>query len=112
MSHHYSLYLFLSQEFSCTDQKYDCYVIDSSGYVVLAHDNADVGRFFGTIHPHVLQSFIDKNIYEHVDVFNYQALCPLSALPDIPSNAWLFSTVRNFIIFKLCSFVNEQTCLF
>ncbi|KPI95038.1 Voltage-dependent calcium channel subunit alpha-2/delta-4 [Papilio xuthus] len=84
-------------EFSCTDQKYDCYVIDSSGYVVLAHDKDDVGRFFGVIHPHVLQSFMDKNIYEHVDVFNYQALCPLSALPDIPSNAWIFSTPFNSI---------------
>lgn len=79
--------------------KYECYVIDSSGYIVLAKDKELVGQFFGTVQKHVMQTFIEMSIYEHVEVFNYQALCPLSVLMK-KSSAWTlrtpFSLALNF----------------
>ncbi|CAH0695393.1 unnamed protein product [Spodoptera exigua] len=72
-------------------EKYDCYVIDSSGYIVLAKEKEIIGQFFGTVQKHVLQSFLELGIYDHVEVFNYQALCPLSALIK-KSNSWTLRT--------------------
>ncbi|CAG4977830.1 unnamed protein product [Parnassius apollo] len=96
-------------DFSCKDETYDCYIIDSSGYIVLARDKFDVGKFFGAVHPHIIQSFIDKNIYEHVEVFNYQALCPVSVLPNVESNAWIFNTpfntLTNFVRWVIAEWV-------
>ncbi|XP_026759265.2 voltage-dependent calcium channel subunit alpha-2/delta-4 [Galleria mellonella] len=90
------------KEFTCNGDNYDCYVIDSSGYVVLSRQKEQIGQFFGVIDSntrHVLQSFIDKSIFEHVEVFNYQALCPYYMLKQ-PNSAWTvatpFSTATNF----------------
>ncbi|XP_023935814.1 voltage-dependent calcium channel subunit alpha-2/delta-3 [Bicyclus anynana] len=63
------------------DSNYDCYVIDSSGYVVMSKDSKDVGQFFGSVGTgkhtqQVMQSFVEKNVFEYTEVFNYQALCP------------------------------------
>lgn len=87
----------LFQDFKCGD-KYDCYVVDSSGYVVLSAplNVNQVGQFFGTINLEnqlILKYFLEESIFDHVEVFNYQALCPLSILKP-PSGAWRFDTVR------------------
>ncbi|XP_045495247.1 voltage-dependent calcium channel subunit alpha-2/delta-3 [Colias croceus] len=84
-------------ELACDkDGNYDCYLIDSSGYIVVLVEETDskhnVGDFFGLVNPYVLQSFIDKNIFEYVEVFNYQALCPLSVL-SVQNSAWSFDSV-------------------
>ncbi|KAH9641729.1 hypothetical protein HF086_003855 [Spodoptera exigua] len=51
-------------------EKYDCYVIDSSGYIVLAKEKEIIGQFFGTVQKHVLQSFLELGIYDHVEPFS------------------------------------------
>lgn len=89
--------IYLFQTLSCDGMKYECYVIDSSGYIVLSMAIEEVGQFFGMVQPYVLQSFIDKKIFEHVEVFNYQALCPLSILKNAASNSWLLDAVRTYI---------------
>ncbi|XP_026738647.1 voltage-dependent calcium channel subunit alpha-2/delta-4 isoform X1 [Trichoplusia ni] len=83
-----------SNDPTCDSDKYDCYVIDSSGYIVLAKEKALVGQFFGTEQKYVLQSFLDLGIYDHVEVFNYQALCPLSVLIK-KSDSWTLRTPFN-----------------
>lgn len=56
-------------------------------------EKSDVGKFFGVIDnlSGVLQSLIDKTIFDNVEVFNYQALCP----PNLreKSNAFSLETV-------------------
>lgn len=96
--HFYSRFLELTRtswdgikELSCEGKGYECYVIDSSGYVVLARDKELVGQFFGEVNPYVMQSFLDKNIYDHVEVFNYQALCDTDLLPKT-DGAWSLQT--------------------
>ncbi|CAH0592660.1 unnamed protein product [Chrysodeixis includens] len=83
-----------SNDPTCNSDKYDCYVIDSSGYIVLAKEKEKVGQFFGTEQKYVLQSFLDLGIYDHVEVFNYQALCPLSVLIK-KSDSWTLRTPFN-----------------
>lgn len=56
-------------------------------------DKSEVGKFFGVIDDlsGVLQSLIDKAIFDNVEVFNYQALCR----PNLKekSNAFSIETV-------------------
>ncbi|XP_072941901.1 voltage-dependent calcium channel subunit alpha-2/delta-4 [Epargyreus clarus] len=82
------------------DSKYNCYLIDSSGYIVVGMEKSEVGKFFGVLYPGILQSFIDMKVFDHVEVFNYQALCPLSTIKE-KSNAWSlttpFSIATNFM---------------
>lgn len=87
-------------ELKCNEySNYDCYVIDSSGYVVMSRDSADVGQFFGSVGPgkhaqQVMQAFVDKNVFEYTEVFNYQALCPNSILDESQENcAYFIETV-------------------
>ncbi|XP_037968616.2 voltage-dependent calcium channel subunit alpha-2/delta-3 isoform X1 [Plutella xylostella] len=86
---------------SCDGKVYDCYIVDSSGYIVLSLEKAEVGQFFGVVQPYVMQSFLDTGVFEHVEVFNYQALCPVSTLSKEPSHAWSmtspFSIIGSFI---------------
>ncbi|XP_063616457.1 voltage-dependent calcium channel subunit alpha-2/delta-4-like isoform X1 [Cydia splendana] len=89
---------------SCNSSDYDCYIIDSSGYVVMSMDHEEVGQFFGVIHPLVLQSLIYKEIFEHVEVFNYQTLCPDSMLGD-PNCSWTLSTPFTLIKWLLAEFL-------
>ncbi|XP_045449056.1 voltage-dependent calcium channel subunit alpha-2/delta-3 [Melitaea cinxia] len=88
-----------NDELNCEeDGDYRCYVIDSSGYVVLSIDKSDVGKFFGVIEDlsGVLQSLIDKKIFDHVEVFNYQALCLTSTLQQT-DGAFSFDTPFNLL---------------
>ncbi|KAJ8736160.1 hypothetical protein PYW08_006816 [Mythimna loreyi] len=77
--------------------KYDCYIIDSSGYIVLAKNKKLVGKFFGVVEKHVMQSFLEMKIYDHVEVFNYQALCPFSVLIN-KSDSWTLRTPFNLAL--------------
>ncbi|XP_075975243.1 ca[2+] channel Muscle-specific alpha2/delta subunit isoform X2 [Anticarsia gemmatalis] len=93
-----------SDDLTCHSNKYDCYVIDSSGYIVLSRNKEEVGQFFGRQQKYVLQSFLDTGIFDHVEVFNYQALCPVSVLPE-KSHSWSlrspFSLAFNFVTWFL-----------
>ncbi|XP_028034568.1 voltage-dependent calcium channel subunit alpha-2/delta-4-like isoform X1 [Bombyx mandarina] len=84
-----------SREVTCSGEDYDCYLIDSSGYIVLSKDKEEVGQFFGIVNKYVLQSFLDQNIFQHVEVFDYQALCPIDILPE-KNNSW--SLVNTFTL--------------
>ncbi|XP_053615733.1 voltage-dependent calcium channel subunit alpha-2/delta-4 isoform X2 [Plodia interpunctella] len=91
-------------EFTCEGNRYHCYVIDSSGYIVLSKEIEDVGQFFGALDQNtkfVMQSFLEKQVFEHVDVYNYQALCPPEDLKKTTGNAWNlntpFSLAANFL---------------
>ncbi|XP_049879947.1 voltage-dependent calcium channel subunit alpha-2/delta-4 isoform X2 [Pectinophora gossypiella] len=93
------------KEFVCGNGKYDCFLVDSSGYVVLSYplNTSQVGQFFGVINHDtqlVLQYLIDMTVYQHVELFNYQALCPISILQHQNSGWSLtspFSIAGNFV---------------
>ncbi|KAI5644965.1 neuronal voltage-dependent calcium channel alpha 2acd domain-containing protein [Phthorimaea operculella] len=79
----------------CTED-YPCYVIDSSGYIVLSlpRNISQVGLFFGSIDMTtklVMQQLLNRGVFQNTTVFNYQALCPTSILP--PNRGWNLLTV-------------------
>ncbi|CAG9796424.1 unnamed protein product [Diatraea saccharalis] len=100
------------KHFSCEDHRYNCYVVDSSGYVVMSKEKEEIGKFFGVVGEHtgyVLSSFLDKKVFDHVEVFNYQALCKNERLQVSPSRAWSmltpFSIVTNLMHWFLTEFI-------
>lgn len=53
-----------------------CYVLDSSGYVVLSYSALDeTGRFFGEVQPDVMDSLLNRTYFEKVTIYDFQALC-------------------------------------
>ncbi|GBP42128.1 hypothetical protein EVAR_21132_1 [Eumeta japonica] len=80
------------QDIRCNGTDFACYIIDSSGYVVLSGQISDVGTFFGVLEPGVMQSFLDKDIFTNVTVFNYQALCSTKSLKKKSNSSWSLAT--------------------
>lgn len=60
---------------TCNDDHLDCYVIDSSGYVVVSYNNSNTGRFLGEVQPDVMSSMLEENIFERLTIYDYQAVC-------------------------------------
>lgn len=58
----------------CTDTL-DCYVIDSSGYILVADNQEDTGRFFGEIEGDIMDTMLAEKIFKKITVYDYQALC-------------------------------------
>lgn len=52
-----------------------CYVVDSSGYIIVSIDTDDTGKFFGEVEGDILSSMLKEKIFKTVTVFDYQALC-------------------------------------
>ncbi|XP_041974818.1 voltage-dependent calcium channel subunit alpha-2/delta-3 isoform X2 [Aricia agestis] len=97
-----------SRDLTCDEHgSYDCFLIDSSGYIVVGVQQPQVGQFFGVFYPGVLQSFIDKKIFDHVEVFNYQALCPVSILPELNSAFTLDTPFR--IVWAFIKWIITET---
>lgn len=101
---------FYSDNLQVDPGEYGYYLIDSSGYVVLytdcsndeSNDEVDrVGQFFGVIenNGYVMQCFLDATVFQNVNVYNYQALCPTSMLKT--KSAWSLQTV---IIIVTCTY--------
>jgi hypothetical protein len=72
-------------------------VVDSSGYIVMSRDKSLIGQFLGVVGEHegyVLSSFLEKKVFDHVEVFNYQALCKYERLQLPPNRSWSLLSVR------------------
>lgn len=60
---------------NCGDPDIDCYVVDNHGYVVAAKDSKNAGRFLGDVNGIVMLSLVEKEVFEKIAVFDYQAVC-------------------------------------
>lgn len=58
------------------ENRYDCYVIDSNGFIIYALKDEDIGKFFGTIvgGADAMQKMVDHKIFRKIHMFDYQAL--------------------------------------
>uniref|UniRef100_A0ABD2WPD7 VWFA domain-containing protein n=1 Tax=Trichogramma kaykai TaxID=54128 RepID=A0ABD2WPD7_9HYME len=59
----------------CGDNDTDCFLVDNHGYIVAAKDASDAGRFLGDVHGLVMRSLIERDVFEKITVFDYQAVC-------------------------------------
>lgn len=59
----------------CGDDDVDCYLIDNHGYIVAAKEATKAGRFLGDVNGLVMNSLVEREIFDRVVVFDYQAVC-------------------------------------
>lgn len=58
----------------CNDSL-DCYVVDSSGYIIVSEDNKNTGLFFGQIEGDILDSMLRIGLFKQATMYDYQAFC-------------------------------------
>ncbi|KAK4871804.1 hypothetical protein RN001_015928 [Aquatica leii] len=53
----------------------ECYVIDHSGYIIVAKEKELTGKFFGILEGVTMEAMFRAGIYEKLTVRDYQAVC-------------------------------------
>lgn len=81
---------------TCESDEYDCYVIDSSGYVIISELFNDTGKFFGVVEGAIMEAMVNAEIFHKVSVFDLQGVCFKEVLLSSPGN--ILSTVSNTIL--------------
>ncbi|KAF5280798.1 hypothetical protein FQR65_LT14944 [Abscondita terminalis] len=83
----------------CGSSQLECYVIDHSGYIVIAKDKELTGQFFGILEGVTMEAMVRFGIYEKLAVRDYQAICyyPQWVSGDGNSLIPTFSYVTSFI---------------
>ena len=59
----------------CGHKDVDCYLVDNHGYIVAAKEASKAGRFLGDVNGLVMKSLIEREVFENITVFDYQAVC-------------------------------------
>ncbi|KAK7793435.1 hypothetical protein R5R35_010056 [Gryllus longicercus] len=62
-------------EYSCESPEWDCYVLDSNGYIIISEVANDTGRFFGEVEGAAMEAMLEASIYKKIRIYDYQALC-------------------------------------
>ncbi|XP_057657497.1 voltage-dependent calcium channel subunit alpha-2/delta-3 [Diorhabda carinulata] len=62
----------------------DCYIVDSSGYIIVAENDEFTGSYFGERESDIMGSMIRVGIFKEAAMYDYQALCKK---PDKPASA-------------------------
>lgn len=53
----------------------DCYVVDSSGYIIVADSQEHTSKFFGEVEGDIMWSMLNEKIFKKIILYDYQALC-------------------------------------
>lgn len=61
-------------------------MLDNHGFIILSANSNDTGKFFGETNGHLMQRLIAENVYEEVNITDYQAVCHQDASPNNPAN--------------------------
>ncbi|KAL9929271.1 ca[2+] channel Muscle-specific alpha2/delta subunit [Glossina fuscipes fuscipes] len=61
---------------TCDSDENECYVIDNNAYIMLARNVNHTGKFFGEYQGDVMLAMVEKEIFQSIEVYDYQALCP------------------------------------
>uniref|UniRef100_A0A1A9WBW9 VWFA domain-containing protein n=1 Tax=Glossina brevipalpis TaxID=37001 RepID=A0A1A9WBW9_9MUSC len=61
---------------TCDSDENECYVIDNNAYIILARNVNHTGKFFGEYQGDVMLAMLEKEIFQSIEVYDYQALCP------------------------------------
>ncbi|XP_031633434.1 voltage-dependent calcium channel subunit alpha-2/delta-3 isoform X3 [Contarinia nasturtii] len=63
-----------------------CFVLDNHGYVVITNDPVHTGKFFGDVDGRLMQNLVAENIYEGVNITDYQGVCTQDVPEGSPAN--------------------------
>lgn len=59
----------------CDGENLICYVVDSSGYILVSADDSSTGEFFGKIEGDIFDTMVKENVFVKKTLFDYQAMC-------------------------------------
>ncbi|XP_055322700.1 voltage-dependent calcium channel subunit alpha-2/delta-3 isoform X3 [Sitodiplosis mosellana] len=68
------------------DPDIECFILDNHGYVIVTKEPDNTGKFFGEIDGKLMQSLVIENIYEEVNITDYQGVCYMSINDGNPAN--------------------------
>ena len=60
---------------TCWGESMHCFVIDSSGFILISGDDHHTGKFLGEVDSTVLVELVNMSVLEKVKMFDYQAIC-------------------------------------
>ncbi|KAE8743225.1 hypothetical protein FOCC_FOCC011160 [Frankliniella occidentalis] len=80
---------------TCSSAEVDCFVLDNHGFVIVAEDLAQTGRFFGEVQGAIMEMMVREGIYRRVTIYDYQAVCfrPDGVISSGPKRAITVSTL-------------------
>lgn len=90
----------------------ECYVLDNHGYVIVSRNPIDTGKFLGEISGRLMQNLVNENIYDEVNVTDYQGVCedninegnPASILQTVRFSTHILTFINQIIKFYfVCS---------
>lgn len=67
---------------TCTSDNFECFVLDDNGYVMLAPDASDTGKFFGEVRGKLMQQLVAESVYRLINISDYQAICFIGKDPS------------------------------
>ncbi|XP_069358648.1 voltage-dependent calcium channel subunit alpha-2/delta-3 isoform X5 [Maniola hyperantus] len=54
---------------------WDCYLVDSNGWIIVSEDSTQTGQFFGKIRPDIMMKLVEEEVFKTVHIIDYQAVC-------------------------------------
>ncbi|GAB6031325.1 hypothetical protein CHUAL_009112 [Chamberlinius hualienensis] len=58
--------------------KYDCYILDNNGFVIIDNSSelpSKTGKFYGDVKDNIMDALVQHGIYNQLEMVDYQALC-------------------------------------
>lgn len=60
---------------NCASDDFECFVLDDNGYIVIAPELSDTGKFFGEVRGLLMFLLVNERIYKKMTIYDYQAVC-------------------------------------
>ncbi|XP_061709139.1 voltage-dependent calcium channel subunit alpha-2/delta-3 isoform X2 [Cydia pomonella] len=59
----------------CASNAWDCFLVDSNGWIIVSEDGNHTGLFFGKIRPDIMTRLVEDEVYKTIHIVDYQAVC-------------------------------------
>lgn len=91
------------------DSEIECHILDNHGYVIVSKDADNTGKFFGKINGKLMERLVIENVYEEVNITDYQAVCYINMNDGSPANILqtvniqtLTTATNSYDLFYIC----------
>ncbi|KAF2904367.1 hypothetical protein ILUMI_01825 [Ignelater luminosus] len=112
----------------CYSADLSCFILDNNAYILVSKQDANVGRFFGSVRPKTMHLLVEDGIYHKTRIFDYQSICykdppqPKSRSPAYKVSpfytnifgiiSWIFTSIMCFIRSALgAGVIKDNPCL-